>query len=57
VADSFRVGCIGSLGKAEMRSALEAMRATLAEMGVSDCRPASPAALAPATAVSARAGS
>jgi hypothetical protein len=34
VADSFRVGCIGRLGESEMRGA---MRATLAEMGVTDC--------------------
>lgn len=34
VADSFRVGCIGRLGEAEMRGALAAIRETLAEMGV-----------------------
>ncbi|MGH6962784.1 MAG: 2-aminoethylphosphonate--pyruvate transaminase [Dongiaceae bacterium] len=34
VADSFRIGCIGRLGKAEMEGALDAIRATLAEMGV-----------------------
>jgi len=39
VADSFRVGCIGRLGEAEMRGVLEAMRAVLDEMGVADCRP------------------
>jgi 2-aminoethylphosphonate-pyruvate transaminase len=48
VADSFRVGCIGRLGETEMRGALEAMHATLEEMGVRDCsaagaRPASAA--------------
>ncbi len=40
VADSFRVGCIGSLGEAEMRGALDAMAAVLEEMGVVDCGPA-----------------
>ena len=39
VADSFRVGCIGRLGEAEMRGALGAMRVTLEEMGVTDCGP------------------
>jgi len=34
VADSFRIGCIGALGEAEMRGALSAVAATLAEMGV-----------------------
>src|SRR5229473_1242665 len=33
VADSFRIGCIGQLHEAEMRGALAAVRATLAEMG------------------------
>ncbi len=40
VADSFRIGCIGRLGEAEMRAALDAIRATLAEMGVRDTAPA-----------------
>ena len=39
VADSFRVGCIGQIAEAEMRGALDAMRAVLKEMGVVDCRP------------------
>ncbi|AWK84978.1 2-aminoethylphosphonate--pyruvate transaminase [Azospirillum thermophilum] len=39
VADSFRIGCIGRLGAAEMRGALEAIRNTLAEMGVASGRP------------------
>lgn len=39
VADSFRIGCIGRLGEAEMRAALAAIRDTLAEMGVSQCGP------------------
>src|SRR6266446_1946689 len=34
VADSFRIGCIGRLGEAEMNGALEAVRAVMAEMGV-----------------------
>jgi 2-aminoethylphosphonate-pyruvate transaminase len=34
VADTFRVGCIGALGEAEMRGALDAVRASLAELGV-----------------------
>jgi 2-aminoethylphosphonate-pyruvate transaminase len=34
VADSFRIGCIGRLGEAEMKGALEAVRAVMAEMGV-----------------------
>ncbi len=40
VADSFRIGCIGHLGAAEMKGALEAIRETLAEMGVANCAPA-----------------
>lgn len=34
VAESFRIGCIGALGATEMRGALSAIAATLAEMGV-----------------------
>jgi 2-aminoethylphosphonate-pyruvate transaminase len=34
VADSFRIGCIGALGAAEMRGALAAIEEVLAEMGV-----------------------
>jgi 2-aminoethylphosphonate-pyruvate transaminase len=37
VADSFRIGCIGRLGEGEMRGALNAVRETLAHMGVTDC--------------------
>jgi 2-aminoethylphosphonate-pyruvate transaminase len=33
-ADGFRVGCIGRLGEAEMRAAVDAVRTTLDEMGV-----------------------
>jgi 2-aminoethylphosphonate-pyruvate transaminase len=40
VADSFRIGCIGRLGAEQMRGALAAIRAALAEMGVRDCAPA-----------------
>jgi 2-aminoethylphosphonate-pyruvate transaminase len=40
VADSFRIGCIGRLGEAEMRGALGAIRDVLAEMGVTECGPA-----------------
>ena len=40
VADTFRIGCIGRLGEAEMRGALEAIGAVLEEMGVRDCAPA-----------------
>jgi 2-aminoethylphosphonate-pyruvate transaminase len=37
VADSFRIGCIGQLHEAEMKGALAAVAATLAEMGVTQC--------------------
>jgi 2-aminoethylphosphonate-pyruvate transaminase len=40
VADSFRVGCIGALGDAEMRGALQAIREVVAELGVGSCAPA-----------------
>ena len=39
VADSFRVGCIGRLGEAEMHGALVAMTVALEEMGVTDRGP------------------
>ncbi|MET0850932.1 MAG: 2-aminoethylphosphonate--pyruvate transaminase, partial [Candidatus Rokuibacteriota bacterium] len=39
VADSFRIGCIGRLGEAEMRGVLAAIREILADMGVTDCAP------------------
>lgn len=39
VAPSFRIGCIGHLGAAEMTGALAAVRATLAEMGVASGQP------------------
>ena len=44
VTPSFRIGCIGHLGAAEMRDALAAIRATLAEMGVASGAPAARAA-------------
>ena len=34
VGDSFRIGCIGRLGEAEIRGALAAIRTTMDEMGV-----------------------
>ncbi len=39
VAESFRIGCIGRLSADHMRGALEAIRAVLSEMGVTDCGP------------------
>ncbi len=40
VAPSFRIGCIGRIGPEQIRGALDAIRTTLAEMGVADGRPA-----------------
>jgi 2-aminoethylphosphonate-pyruvate transaminase len=40
VADSFRIGCIGRLGAAQMEGALAAVKDILAEMGVKNCMPA-----------------
>jgi 2-aminoethylphosphonate-pyruvate transaminase len=40
VADSFRIGCIGRLDENDMRGALDAVRSTLAEMGVAALAPA-----------------
>ncbi|MGI9408121.1 MAG: 2-aminoethylphosphonate--pyruvate transaminase, partial [Hyphomicrobiaceae bacterium] len=39
VAETFRIGCIGRLGTAEISAALAAIEMTLAEMGVADCAP------------------
>lgn len=39
VADSFRIGCIGRLGETEMKGALAAVKAVLAEMGVKSGAP------------------
>ena len=41
VADSFRIGCIGRLGEAQMKGALAAVKATMDEMGVATGAPAS----------------
>lgn len=38
--ETFRVGCIGSIGRNEMRQAVEAVADTLREMGIPDGRPA-----------------
>jgi 2-aminoethylphosphonate-pyruvate transaminase len=46
VADTFRIGCIGALGEAEMRGALEAIGRTLREFGVTRCGRAVPARVA-----------
>jgi 2-aminoethylphosphonate-pyruvate transaminase len=40
VADSFRIGCIGRLGVAQIEGALAAIRATLGDMGVTNRAPA-----------------
>ena len=39
VAESFRIGCIGRLSADHMHGALEAIRAVLDKMGVTDCGP------------------
>jgi 2-aminoethylphosphonate-pyruvate transaminase len=44
IAPSFRIGCIGRIGPDEMRGALAAIRAALAEMGVASGEPAAAAA-------------
>ena len=41
--ETFRVGCIGAIGPEEMRSAVNAVRDTLAEMNVTRVAPATPA--------------
>lgn len=40
VADTFRIGCIGRMEKAQIEGALKAIEAALAELGVADCTPA-----------------
>lgn len=40
VADTFRIGCIGALGKEQIEGALAAIEQTLGELGISDCTPA-----------------
>ena len=44
LAPSFRIGCIGRLGPAEMRGALAAVEGILEEMGVSSGAPGAPMA-------------
>jgi 2-aminoethylphosphonate-pyruvate transaminase len=44
VADSFRIGCIGRLGAAEMQAALGAVEAVMGEMGVASGSPSKRAA-------------
>ncbi len=39
VAESFRIGCIGQLGEAEMTGVLKAITGILGEMGVENCGP------------------
>ena len=39
VAESFRIGCIGAIGEAEIGAALSAIAGTLKEMGVTACAP------------------
>ena len=41
-APSFRIGCIGRLGPAEMRGALAAVEGILEEMGVASGAPCAP---------------
>ncbi|MBM3358872.1 MAG: 2-aminoethylphosphonate--pyruvate transaminase [Betaproteobacteria bacterium] len=40
--ETFRVGCIGAIGAAEIQAAVDAMAATLKEMGVTQLAPARP---------------
>jgi len=40
VAETFRIGCIGALGKSEIEGALRAIKTTLSEMGVASGAPA-----------------
>ena len=40
VADTFRIGCIGRLGRSEIEGALAAIEATLEELGIADRAPA-----------------
>lgn len=39
IAETFRIGCIGRLGKQVIDGAVAAIETTLNEMGVTDCRP------------------
>ncbi len=40
VADTFRIGCIGALGKEQIEGALAAVAEALDELGIADCTPA-----------------
>ena len=40
VADTFRIGCIGRLGRNEIEGALAAIEAALNELGIADRAPA-----------------
>ena len=40
VAETFRMGCIGHIGPAEMRAAVDAVQETIEEMGVETGAPA-----------------
>src|SRR5262245_18773276 len=42
VADSFRIGCIGRLGEAEMKGSLAAVKEAMDELGVTSGAPAAP---------------
>jgi 2-aminoethylphosphonate-pyruvate transaminase len=44
VADSFRVGCIGRLGEAEMKAFLGAVKDVMATLGAASGRPGKKAA-------------
>ena len=44
--ETFRVGCIGAIGPAEMRAAVHAIRDTLADMGIRQIAPAAARAVA-----------
>ncbi len=39
VAEAFRIGCVGPIGPGDIRSALDAVRLTLSEMGVTSGAP------------------
>ena len=41
--ETFRVGCIGAIGEAEMRKALDAIAAIVREMGITQLKPAATA--------------
>ena len=39
IAESFRIGCIGAIGAAEIAAALDSITETLRDMGVTVCAP------------------